>query len=116
MIRTREANGKTTTETAFYLASSPLSAERFGTVTRDHWGIECPTGTRSVNSLHWVLDVVMNEDDARNRKDNGPENLAILRHMALNMIRKEKSKDSTRLKFKRAAWNNDFLAKLLAQT
>ena len=115
VIRTREVNGKITTETAFYLASSPLSAERFSTVTRAHWGIECPRGTRSVNSLHWVLDVAMNEDNARNRKDNGPENLAILRHMALNIIRKEKSKGSTRLKFKHAAWNDDFLAKLLAQ-
>jgi hypothetical protein len=57
----------------------------------------------------------MNEDNARNRKDNGPENLAILRHMALNIIRKEKSKGSTRLKLKCAAWNDDFLAKLLAQ-
>jgi predicted transposase YbfD/YdcC len=107
VIRTREANGKTTTETAFYLASCPLSAECFGTVTRAHWGIE--------NSLHWVLDVAMNEDDLRNRKDNCPENLAVLRHMALNIIRKEQSKGSTRLKFKRAAWNDDFLAKLLAQ-
>jgi predicted transposase YbfD/YdcC len=100
-------NGKITTETAFYLASAPLSAERFGTVTRAHWGIE--------NSLHWVLDVAMNEDNARNRKDNGPENLAILRHIALNIIRKEKSQGSTRLKLKRAAWNDDFLAKLIAQ-
>jgi predicted transposase YbfD/YdcC len=107
VIRTREVNGKVTTETAFYLASSPLSAERFGHVTRAHWGIE--------NSLHWVLDVVMNEDNARNRKDNGPNNLAVLRHIALNIVRKEKSKGSMRVKFKRAAWNDDFLAKLLSQ-
>jgi predicted transposase YbfD/YdcC len=108
VIRTRQANGKTTTETAHYLASCPLSAERFGSVTRAHWSIE--------NSLHWVLDVVMNKDDARNRKDNGPENLAILRHIALNIIRKEQSKGSTRLKSKRAAWNNDSLPTLLAQS
>jgi predicted transposase YbfD/YdcC len=107
VIRTREVNGKVTTETAFYLASAPLSAERFGYVTRAHWGIE--------NSLHWVLDVVMNEDLARNRKDNGPKNLAVLRHIALNIIRKDKSKGSTRVKFKRAGWNDDFLANLLAQ-
>ena len=67
------------------------------------------------HSLHWVLDVVMNEDYARNRKDNGPNNLAVLRHIALNIIRKDTSKGSARVKFKRAAWNNDFLAKLLAQ-
>ena len=107
LTRSRELNRKTTTETAYYLASSPLSAERFAEVTRAHWGIE--------NSLHWVLDVVMNEDYARNRKDNGPKNLAVLRHMALNIVRKEKSKGSMRLKFKRAGWNDDFLATLLAQ-
>jgi predicted transposase YbfD/YdcC len=107
VIRTREVNGKVTTETAFHLASAPLSAERFGHVTRAHWGIE--------NSLHWVLDVVMNEDNARNRKDNGPKNLAVLRHIALNIVRKEKSKGSMRVKFKRAGWADDFLAKLLAQ-
>ena len=82
VIRTREMNGKVTTETAYYLLSTPLSAERFTDVVRAHWGIE--------NSLHWVLDVVMNEDYARNRKDSGPKNLAVLRHMALNIIRKEK--------------------------
>ena len=107
VIRTREVNGKVTTEAAHYLLSTPLSAERFGEVARAHWGIE--------NSLHWVLDVVMNEDYARNRKDNGPKNLAVLRHMALNIVRKEKSKGSMRLKFKRAGWNDDFLATLLAQ-
>lgn len=107
VIRSREVNAKITTETAYYLLSSPLSAERFAEVVRAHWGIE--------NSLHWVLDVVMNEDYARNRKDNGPKNLAVLRHMALNLIRKEKSKGSMRVKFKRAGWNDDFLATLLAQ-
>jgi predicted transposase YbfD/YdcC len=107
VIRTREVNGKVTTETAFYLASSPFSAERFGQVTRAHWGIE--------NSFHWVLDVLMNEDNARNRKDNGPNNLAVLRHIALNIIRKEKSKGSIRVKFKRAGWNDEFLANLLTQ-
>jgi predicted transposase YbfD/YdcC len=107
LTRSRELNRKATTETAYYLASSPLSAERFAEVTRAHWGIE--------NSLHWVLDVVMNEDYARNRKDNGPKNLAVLRHIALNIIRKDTSKGSARVKFKRAAWSNDFLTKLLAQ-
>jgi hypothetical protein len=57
----------------------------------------------------------MNEDLARNRKDNGPNNLAVLRHIALNIVRKEKSKGSIRVKFKRAAWNDDFLANLLTQ-
>lgn len=57
----------------------------------------------------------MNEYQARNRLDNGPENLAVLRHMALNLIRKEPSKGSLRVKLKRAGWRTDFLAKILAQ-
>ena len=105
VTRSRETNAKTTVETAYYLLSAPLSPERFGEVVRAHWGIE--------NRLHWVLDVIMNEDQARNRLDNGPENLAILRHIALNVITAEKSKISKRRKFNRAAWNNAFLAKLI---
>ena len=107
VARIRETAAKTTTETAYYLLSLPLSAEPFGMVVRSHWGVE--------NRLHWVLDVVMNEDQARNRLDNGPKNLAVLRHMALNLMRKENSKGSLRGKFKRAAWRDDFLAKLIAQ-
>jgi predicted transposase YbfD/YdcC len=107
ITRTRETSAKTTTETAYYLLSMPLSPERFGEVVRAHWGVE--------NRLHWVLDVVMNEDQARNRLDNGPQNLAVLRHMALNLITNEKSKISKRRKFSRAGWNNAFLAKLIAQ-
>ena len=107
VIRTRETSAKVTTETAYYLLSTPLSAERFGHVARSHWAVE--------NSLHWCLDVIMNEDNARNRLDNGPYNLAILRHMALNLIRKEPSKGSLRVKIKRAGWKDAFLAKVLAQ-
>jgi predicted transposase YbfD/YdcC len=106
ITRTRETSAKTTTETAYYLRM-PLSPERFGEVVRARWGVE--------KSLHWVLDVVMNEDQARNRLDNGPQNLAVLRHMALNLITNEKSKISKRRKFNRAGWNNAFLAKLIAQ-
>ncbi|MEO5368358.1 MAG: ISAs1 family transposase [Magnetococcus sp. WYHC-3] len=105
--RVRETATKTTTETAYYLLSAALSAERFEQVVRAHWGIE--------NGLHWVLDVVFNEDQNRSRKDNSPKNLAVLRHMAMNIVRKESSKGSMRVKLKRAGWNNDFLATLLAQ-
>jgi predicted transposase YbfD/YdcC len=107
VMRTRKTAKKTTTETAYYLLSTALPPERFGEVVRAHWGVE--------NSLHWVLDVVMNEDQARNRLDNGPENLAMLRHMALNLVTKEKSKISKRRKFLKAGWNNDFLATLMTQ-
>ena len=75
---------------------------------RAHWDIE--------NRLHWVLDVVMNEDQARNRKDHGPENLALLRRFALNLARLEPAKGSLRGKLKRAGWDDTFLARLLAQS
>ncbi len=57
----------------------------------------------------------MNEDRARNRKDNGPQNLAVLRHMALNLVRQERSKGSLAKKLRRAAWNDSFLATVLGQ-
>ncbi len=107
IVRTRETGVKTTTETAYYLLSTPLSAERFGQVVRAHWAVE--------NNLHWTLDVVMNEDQARNRLDHGPNNLAVLRHMALNILNTEKSKISNRRKIKRAGWSDAFLTNLLAQ-
>jgi predicted transposase YbfD/YdcC len=107
VTRGRESGAKITTDTAYYLLSSPRSAERLGDVVRSHWGIE--------NSLHWVLDVTMNEDQTRNRKDNAPENLALLRRIALNLARLEPSKGSMTGKLKRAGWDNAFLAQLLTQ-
>jgi predicted transposase YbfD/YdcC len=107
VIRTRESATKVTTETAYYLLSAPLSAEEFAHAARSHWAVE--------NTLHWCLDVIMNEDNARNRLDNGPYNLAILRHMALNLIRKEPSSGSLRVKIKRAGWKTAFLTKVIAQ-
>jgi predicted transposase YbfD/YdcC len=105
VVRMRETAEKTTTETAYYLLSSELTPERFNEVARQHWGVE--------NSLHWRLDVVMNEDQDRTRMGNGPENLAILRHIAINAMQKEGSKGSLRGKFKRASWNEDYLTRLL---
>jgi predicted transposase YbfD/YdcC len=106
VTRTRESSTKTQVETAYYLLSKALTAERFNAVVRSHWGIE--------NRLHWRLDVIMNEDQDRNRMDNSPYNLAGLRHMALNLMQKEGSKGSLRGKFKRAAWNDDYLRRLMA--
>jgi predicted transposase YbfD/YdcC len=83
--RTRETTTKTTTETAYYLLSAALPPERFNAVVRSHWGVE--------NRLHWRLDVTMNEDQDRTRLDNGPHNLAVLRHMALNVMQKDTPKD-----------------------
>jgi predicted transposase YbfD/YdcC len=107
VVRIRETPAKTTTETAYYLLSTELTPERLNEVVRNHWGVE--------NRLHWRLDVVMNEDQDRTRLGHGPENLAILRHMALNAMQKEGSKGSLRGKFKRAAWNDEFLCSLLSQ-
>jgi predicted transposase YbfD/YdcC len=106
LVRIRETPGKTTTETAYYLQSTALSGERFNEVVRSHWGVE--------NRLHWRLDVVMNEDQNRTRLDNGPHNLAVLRHMALNAVQKDTSKGSLRGKFRRAGWDERYLARLLA--
>ena len=106
IARTRETAAKTEVETAYYLLSRAMTAERFNAVARSHWGIE--------NRLHWRLDVIMNEDQDRNRMDNSPYNLAILRHMAMNVMRKEGSKGSLRGKFKRAGWDDTFLRQLLA--
>ena len=86
--RVRQTAEKTTTETAYYLLSKPLTPERLNEVVRQHWSIE--------NSLHWRLDVVMNEDQDRTRMGHGPENLAVLRHMAINAMQKEGSKGSLR--------------------
>ena len=105
MHRSRETAGKITTETAYYLLSTPLPPERLGAAARSHWGIE--------NALHWRLDVVMNEDQNRSRKDNGPHNLAVLRHMAMNLMQKDATKGSLRGKFKRAGWDESYLAHLL---
>jgi predicted transposase YbfD/YdcC len=107
VTRMRESADKTATETAYYLLSQKLTADRFNAVARAHWGVE--------NRLHWCLDVHMDEDRDRTRKDNGPHNLAVLRHMALNVMRKDPRKASLRAKFKIAAWNNAYLASLLAQ-
>jgi predicted transposase YbfD/YdcC len=106
VVRIRETVEKTTTETAYYLLSSLMSGERLNEVVRSHWGVE--------NRLHWRLDVVMNEDQDRTRLGNGPQNLAVLRHMAINVMQKDPTKGSLRGKFKRAGWDDAHLTSLLA--
>lgn len=101
----REINGKRETETRIYALSKEMLPDELLRVARAHWQIE--------NALHWELDVVMGEDAARNRKDNGPENLAVLRRLALNVARADTSKGSLSAKLKRAGWDEDFLLKLL---
>jgi predicted transposase YbfD/YdcC len=106
VTRRRDTATRATHETAYYLLSAALSPERLGHVARSHWGVE--------NRLHCVLNTVMNEDQARNRNDNSAYNLAILRHMALNLMQQERSSVSLRSKFNLAGWKDEFLAKLLA--
>jgi len=102
---TREAQGKVTSETRFFALSWLPSPEVLLATVRDHWAIE--------NALHWQLDVSFREDAARNRKDNGPGNIAVLRRRALDVVRQDTSKGSLSIKLKRAGWDDAFLRTLL---
>jgi predicted transposase YbfD/YdcC len=90
----------------YFLLSTYIPAKRMLRVARSHWGIE--------NRLHWVLDVIFAEDANRSRKDNAPQNLAVLRRLALNIIRNHPAQTSLRQKIKRAGWENTFLLEVLA--
>jgi predicted transposase YbfD/YdcC len=105
VVRDRTAGERNSCEKHYYISSRKLSAKRFLEVIRGHWGIE--------NSLHWVLDVAFDEDQSRVRKDHGPENFALVRRLALSMLKAEGSKGSIRGKRLIAGWNNDFMEKLL---
>jgi predicted transposase YbfD/YdcC len=89
-------DGKTTTERRYFISSLPPNVDTLAKAVRGHWGIE--------NSLHWVLDVTFNEDNSRVRMDHGPENFAIIRHLSLNILKRDTSpKVSIRRKRKMAA-------------
>ena len=103
--RTREADGRVTSETRFFALSWMPTPEVLLETVRAHWAIE--------NALHWQLDVSFREDAARNRKDNGPGNIAVLRRRALDVVRRDTSKGSLSIKLKRAGWDDDFLRKVL---
>ena len=102
----RTQDGKTTVEIRYYISSLPNDAQKLGHAIRSHWGIE--------NQLHWVLDVAFNEDKCRIRKDNAPQNFAVLRHLAMNLLKREKTaKVGFENKRLRAGWDNDYLEKVL---
>ena len=108
--RTDQTTGKTSTQTAYYLLSQAMSAERFSKAVRGHprgWGIE--------NSAHWVLDVVFDEDRCRSRKDHGDENFALMRRLALNLLRnnRERTKLSMTSQRHKIGWDISFLVDLL---
>ena len=104
---TRESDGRRGHRRALYLASAPLSAAALNRLARGHWGIE--------NSLHWVLDVVFHDDLARLRSGHGPENMAVVKHMAMNLVRKPKDRHSLKVRRKLANLNHDYLESLLRQ-
>jgi len=94
-------DGTSSEENAYYLCSIAADAELFARCARAHWGVE--------NSLHWVLDVTFNEDACQVKEKQAAENLSLLRKMALNLLKKEPSKGSMKLKRKKAAWDVAFL-------
>ena len=104
-----ERDGQATTlARRYFLSSAPLDARRFAHAVRCHWPIE--------NRLHWVLDVVFRDDLCRLRTGHGPQNMAVVRHMAINLVRKAPGRPSLKVRRKRAAWNIDYLAAILYQT
>jgi predicted transposase YbfD/YdcC len=105
--RERRLPDKTQVETRYYIASLPPNAEKLLQAIRDHWGIE--------NSVHWILDVAFNEDQSRVRKDHAPENLAVIRRIALNLLRKEKTaKGGIQAKRLQCAWDENYFFKVLS--
>lgn len=108
MVRAeRQLDGRRSQETRFFITSVENNAKLLLRVVRRHWGIE--------NELHWVLDIDFREDESRVRKDNGPENFAVLRHIAVNLLKQESSlKVGIKAKRMMASWDRDYLLKVLS--
>ena len=103
----RRFNDQHSQETRYYISSLAAEPYLLNTAVRTHWTIE--------NQLHWILDVAFREDDSRVRRGHAAENLAVLRHMALNLLKQEHTaKLSIHNKRLRAAWDNDYLLQLLS--
>jgi predicted transposase YbfD/YdcC len=101
-------DGKSTRERRYYLGSAELDAVTFARAVRGHWGIE--------NRLHWMLDVVFKDDLARLRSGHGPANMALVKHMAINLLRCAEPATSLKNRRKRAGWNTAYLESLIRQT
>jgi len=106
VARVKSKRGRDKQVERYYLLTRPYKPAALLAIVRQHWGIE--------NTLHWTLDVVLDEDLVRTRKDYAPENLAILRRLALNIARMHpNAKISMRAKLKRAGWDHKFLLEML---
>jgi predicted transposase YbfD/YdcC len=105
--RERRIGQQVTHDTAYYISSLPADAARLLQAVQHHWAIE--------NSFHWVMDVTFNEDRSRIRNENSAENMAVLRSIALNLLKRDPSTSSLRQKRFRAAMDNDFLLHLITQ-
>lgn len=107
VISQRNINGLISTENRYYISSLKTGAKRFANAIRSHWKIE--------NQFHWTLDVAFREDLSRIRKDFSPQNFAVLRHIALNLIKQENSgkKKSVQVKRKLCGWDNSYLQKVI---
>jgi len=104
--REREVDGENVTTTHYYLSSHNGSAKAFGALVRGHWGIE--------NGLHWVLDVVFREDDSRTRSGHAAANLAMVRKVALALLKRAPGKESLVTKRLQVGWSDDYLQTVLA--
>lgn len=104
---TIEKSGEPTTYRRYYISSLAMSARAATYAIRSHWGIE--------NKLHWVLDVIFNEDQARVRTGHGAKNMAVVRHIITNLLRQVPGKISLKVKRKKAAWSVEFLDTVLRQ-
>lgn len=109
MVETEvERAGKSGIERRYYLSSARLSAEQFAAAVRAHWHVE--------NRLHWVMDVVFHDDLMRLRTNNGPANMAAVKHMSLNLIRQINDKASLKVRRKTLGWDDNYLANALTGT
>ncbi len=103
----RQERGKEKTEELrFYIGSRAAKAKTYAHAIRSHWGIE--------NGLHWVLDVGFDEDQCRMRTDHSPENMALLRRLALCLLKRHGRKGSIRGKRLQSGWNDEFLLEILS--